>query len=179
MSPELFPSGLESIVQQIRNFGMIPGIWFELGNYGPLAEAYNWEKYLLQRDGIPITSGQRRFWNFRDPFVIDYLSGKVIDFIRREAGLMPASLFLRLCFNNQKANYRKAVARGGEYLRRESATERLTFCSLLLLPSYSVLHLIGDRAAAGIRPGLDVIVEGFHWKLSHDDLQEGIIFQLF
>lgn len=83
VSPELFPSGLELIVQQIRNCGMIPGIWFELENCGPLAEAYNWEKYLLQRDGIPITSGQRRFWNFRDPFVIDYLSGKVIDFIRK------------------------------------------------------------------------------------------------
>lgn len=83
VSPELFPSGLESIVQQIRSCGMIPGIWFELENCGPLAEAYTWERHLLQRDGIPITSGQRRFWNFRDPFVIEYLSEKVIDFIKK------------------------------------------------------------------------------------------------
>jgi alpha-galactosidase len=62
---------------------MIPGIWFELENCGPLAEAYTWEQHLLQRDGIPITSGQRRFWDFRDPFVIEYLSEKVINFIKK------------------------------------------------------------------------------------------------
>jgi alpha-galactosidase len=83
VSPELFPAGLESIVSEIRSCGMIPGIWFELENCGPLAEAYTWEQHLLQRDGIPITSGQRRFWDFRDPFVIEYLSEKVINFIKK------------------------------------------------------------------------------------------------
>lgn len=38
--------------------------------------------HLLQRDGIAITSGERRFWNFKDPFVIDYLSRKVIEFLK-------------------------------------------------------------------------------------------------
>ncbi|WP_127532958.1 glycoside hydrolase family 36 protein [Paenibacillus kobensis] len=83
ISPELFPSGLEATVNEIKKCGMIPGIWFELETCGPLADAYHWKEHLLQRDGIPITSGQRRFWNFRDPFVIDYLSEKVIQFLKR------------------------------------------------------------------------------------------------
>jgi len=82
VSPELFPSGLEATVEEIKKCGMIPGIWFELENCGPLAEAFAWKEHLLQRDGVPITSGQRRFWNFRDPFVIEYLSEKVIRFLK-------------------------------------------------------------------------------------------------
>ncbi|UKS28226.1 alpha-galactosidase [Paenibacillus sp. HWE-109] len=82
LSAELFPSGLKAVVQEIRNNGMIPGIWFEFESCGYLAEAFSWSNHLLQRDGIPITSGQRRFWDFQDPFVIDYLTKKVIDFIK-------------------------------------------------------------------------------------------------
>lgn len=67
-------------IEMLSSFS-IGGI--ELENCGPLAEAYTWEKHLLQRDGVPITSGQRRFWNFRDPFVIDYLSEKVIRFLKK------------------------------------------------------------------------------------------------
>ncbi len=83
ISPELFPAGLEATILEIKKCGMVPGIWFELETCGPLADAYNWKEHLLQRDGIPITSGHRRFWNFRDPFVIDYLSEKVIRFLKR------------------------------------------------------------------------------------------------
>ena len=82
LSAELFPLGLKAAVQEIRNNGMVPGIWFELENCGPLAEAFSWTNHLLQRDGIPITSGQRRFWDFQDPFVINYLAKKVIEFIK-------------------------------------------------------------------------------------------------
>lgn len=83
VSEELFPQGLEHTIQAIRDNGMIPGIWFELENVGPLAESYGWEEHLLHRDGIPITSGQRRFWNFSDPFVTEYLAEKVIGMIKR------------------------------------------------------------------------------------------------
>ncbi|MBP1990835.1 alpha-galactosidase [Paenibacillus eucommiae] len=83
ISPELFPQGLEAATQDIRKCGMIPGIWFELETCAPSAEAYSWTEHLLQRDGIPINSGKRRFWNFMDPFVIEYLSDKVIAFLRK------------------------------------------------------------------------------------------------
>lgn len=81
--PALFPQGLEAALQEIRNNGMIPGIWFELESCTPLAEAYTWTEHLLQRDGVVIQSGQRRFWNFTDHFVIDYLTEKVIAFLRK------------------------------------------------------------------------------------------------
>jgi alpha-galactosidase len=38
--------------------------------------------HFLKRDGIPILAGQRRFWDFRDPWVRDYLYEKVILFLR-------------------------------------------------------------------------------------------------
>ena len=38
--------------------------------------------HFLKRDGIPVLAGQRRFWDFRDPWVHDYLYEKVILFLR-------------------------------------------------------------------------------------------------
>ena len=38
--------------------------------------------HFLHRDGLPITAAGRRFWDFRDPWVIDYLSQKVIGQLR-------------------------------------------------------------------------------------------------
>ena len=43
-------------------------------------------KHLLKRDGLPITASGRRFWDFRDPWVMDYLSQKVIGLLR-ECGI--------------------------------------------------------------------------------------------
>jgi alpha-galactosidase len=83
ISSELFPDGLEKAVEDIRACGMVPGIWFELENCGCESEAFNNEAHLLKRDGYVITSGDRRFCDMRDPFVIDYLSEKVIDFIKK------------------------------------------------------------------------------------------------
>lgn len=83
VSPELFPLGLEAAVDEIRKQGLIPGIWFELENCGPLADAYLMTEHLLKRDGIAITSGQRRFWDFRDSWVNEYLADRVIEFLKK------------------------------------------------------------------------------------------------
>ena len=83
VSTELFPGGLEKTVEAISECGMIPGIWFEIENCGCAADVYKNEEHLLKRDGYTITVGARRFWDMRDPFVIDYLSKKVIDFIKK------------------------------------------------------------------------------------------------
>lgn len=83
----LFPHGLASTAQAIRERGLIPGIWFEMevvGNQSPRFEAD--QAHFLTRDGIPITASGRRFWDFRDPWVINYLSEKVIGQLQ-EAGL--------------------------------------------------------------------------------------------
>jgi alpha-galactosidase len=83
ISSELFPDGLEKAVEAIRECGMVPGIWFEIENCGRESQAFNNEDHLLKRDGYVITAGDRRFWDMRDPFVIDYLSEKVIEFIKQ------------------------------------------------------------------------------------------------
>jgi alpha-galactosidase len=83
----LFPHGLAATSQAIRERGLIPGIWFEMevvGNQSPRFEQD--QAHFLTRDGLPVTASGRRFWDFRDPWVIDYLSEKVIGQLK-EAGL--------------------------------------------------------------------------------------------
>ncbi len=82
-NPNLFPYGLAATAQAIRDRGLIPGIWFEMevvGNQSPRFEKDL--EHFLHRDGFPITATGRRFWDFRDPWVIDYLSQKVIAQLR-------------------------------------------------------------------------------------------------
>lgn len=79
----LFPNGLEATAATIRQQGLIPGLWFELEVAGKGADAFNLVDHLLQRDGVPITVGDRRFWNLNDPWVMDYLSQKVVDLLER------------------------------------------------------------------------------------------------
>ncbi|RRJ65591.1 alpha-galactosidase [Paenibacillus oralis] len=82
VNPIDFPDGLEQTLEHIRKCGMIPGIWFEMEVCGVESAAFHWVDHLLKRDGLPITSGDRRFWDFRDPFVVSYLKEKVISFLK-------------------------------------------------------------------------------------------------
>ncbi len=82
VSKELFPNGLKSTADQIRKRGLIPGIWFEFETVGPLSIACKqFDSWFLKRDGYTIISGERRFWDFRKPEVIEYLTEKVIDLL--------------------------------------------------------------------------------------------------
>ncbi len=74
----MFPSGLDGIAAAIRKRGLIPGLWFEMETVGDTSSAFSLVDHLLKRDGQPITVRNRRFWNLNDPFVIDYLSDRVI-----------------------------------------------------------------------------------------------------
>ena len=78
VSPVLFPEGLGSTVELIKDNGMKPGIWFEIDNVGSAAKAYHYEDHLLKRDGVALTTYSRRFWDMNDPWVKDYLREKVI-----------------------------------------------------------------------------------------------------
>ncbi len=82
-SRELFPDGLAATAQFIRQQGMIPGLWFELEVVGRQSKLFDrMLDHFLKRDGIAIVAGQRRFWDFRDPWVRDYLHTKVTNFLR-------------------------------------------------------------------------------------------------
>ena len=83
VSKDLFPEGLDKTVDVIRSAGMKPGIWFEIDNVGSAARAYKMEDMLLKRDGYPLTTTMRRFWDLRQQKVIDYLTDKVIGTLKK------------------------------------------------------------------------------------------------
>lgn len=84
ISREAFPRGLAPVVQAIHEAGMKAGIWFEFEIAGrDESDCFNRTEWLLKRGGIPITAGDRRFWDLRKPEVQEYLAGKVIDFLRK------------------------------------------------------------------------------------------------
>jgi alpha-galactosidase len=77
-----FPGGLKPTCDALRGMGYIPGIWFEFEVINPGAKAWNETGHMLWRDGRPLQVGFRRFWDFTDPWVEDYLTEKVINLIR-------------------------------------------------------------------------------------------------
>lgn len=79
---EKFPGGLKPLADYIRQCGMIPGIWYEFESLGSKSKYYNAEEHLLKKDGVVITVGGKRFWDMADPWVIDYLSEKVIKLLK-------------------------------------------------------------------------------------------------
>ncbi len=82
-NPNLFPGGLVETAKAIRECGLIPGIWFEMEVVGRQSPRFEADRaHVLHRDGQPITATGRRFWDFRDPWVIDLLRQKVIDQLR-------------------------------------------------------------------------------------------------
>lgn len=83
VSKELFKDGLDKTVQVIKDAGMKPGIWFEIDNVGEKSKAYNDTNHLLKRDGYPLTTTMRRFWDLRQEYVQDYLTQKVIGTLKQ------------------------------------------------------------------------------------------------
>ena len=57
---------------------MKAGIWFEIDNLGEKAESYQDTAHLLKRNGRPLTTSMRRFWDMRQERVQRYLEERVI-----------------------------------------------------------------------------------------------------
>ncbi|MGL6201674.1 MAG: glycoside hydrolase family 36 protein [Lachnospiraceae bacterium] len=115
-SPELFPEGIKKTAQKIRAGGMIPGIWFEIETVGEAAAAYQMEDHLLHKDGKVLTSYFRRFWDMKDPWVQEYLAGRVIE------------MLIQYGFGYMKIDYNETIGIGcdgaeslGEGLRQNMA----------------------------------------------------------
>ncbi len=82
-SDTLFPNGIDDTVNMIKSYNMRPGIWFEIENVGRMSKAYDNEEHLLKRDGITLTTQNRRFWDMRDKWVTEYLDEKVVNFLKK------------------------------------------------------------------------------------------------
>lgn len=79
---QAFPHGLRATTDAIRDRGLIPGLWFEFEAINPGSEAWRETSHQLHRDGAPLQVGSRRFWDFRDPWVHDFLAERVIARLR-------------------------------------------------------------------------------------------------
>lgn len=82
-SKELFPNGIKEMADMIRSYGLIPGIWFEFEKTAWLSDLYNQTQHLLMRDGVPLSVDGQRFLDMRQEWCIDYLSEKVIGFLKK------------------------------------------------------------------------------------------------
>lgn len=78
----MYPQGIRATADEIRKQGMIPGLWFEMEVVGCASPMFHRTKFLLHRDGQPITVGFRRFLDLRKPEVVEHLAGKVIDTLK-------------------------------------------------------------------------------------------------
>lgn len=79
-----FPNGLKETTDYIKSKGMIPGIWFEMEVVAKGSEYYYKPEYLVMKDGIPLTVGDRRFLDMEKPMVIEHLTDKVIGLLNKE-----------------------------------------------------------------------------------------------
>ncbi|MCC7408174.1 MAG: alpha-galactosidase, partial [Phycisphaeraceae bacterium] len=80
LNEKSFPHGLAATSQAIRDRGLIPGLWFEweVASEG-MAARPDLLPHFLHRDGKPLRAGGRLFWNLQDPWVVDYLTKRMID----------------------------------------------------------------------------------------------------
>lgn len=82
VNEQRFPGGMKPIADYIRSKGMIPGLWFEMESLSSQSAYYDRSEHLVRKDGVPLTVGGKRFWDMEDPWVIDYLSQKVIRLLK-------------------------------------------------------------------------------------------------
>lgn len=99
----LFPDGIEDTAAAIRARGLIPGLWFEIETCGESSAAFSLVDHLLQRDGLPLTTNSRRFWDLNDPWVIEYLTKRVIGLLRRGS------------FGYLKVDYNETIGLGSDH----------------------------------------------------------------
>ena len=82
VNKEAFPNGIGEMVKNVRERGLIPGIWFEAEVAGTTSKAYyENEDCFLKRKGKTITVGTRRFWDHNNPKARQILEDRVINFL--------------------------------------------------------------------------------------------------
>ncbi len=120
-----FPGGLRATTDAIRARGLVPGIWFEFEAVNPGSAAWHETTHQLHRDGVPLQVGPRRFWDFRDPWVHDFLAERVIARLRDDG------------FGYLKVDYNDSIGPGvdgpfspGENLREHLAGVQRFFARL-------------------------------------------------
>jgi len=112
-----FPSGLKALSEKLKPMGLKLGIWFEfeVTTRGARVFEKDYDHLHLQRDGKVIYTGNdRSFWDFRKPEVIEYLTEKVIHFLRdNDIG------YLKVDYNGDPGATCDGAESGGEAIRQQ------------------------------------------------------------
>lgn len=137
-----FPD-MKGMNQTLRKMGFIPGIWFEfeVTTKGSPVFGQDYDDMHLKRDGVVIhTGGNRTFWDFTNPWVVNYLSERVIGLLK-EYG-----------FGYLKVDYNGNIGLGcdgseslGEGLRKQMASVRQFFRKI----REEIPELIIENCASG------------------------------
>lgn len=137
-----FPN-IKETTQKLREEGFIPGIWFEfeVTTKGATVFESEYDAMHLKRDGIVInTGGARTFWDFRNPSVTEYLTEKVIYFLKDNN------------FGYLKVDYNASIGLGcdssdslGEGLRQHMEAVRYFFIQI----KRQIPNIIIENCASG------------------------------
>lgn len=122
VNEQRFPGGMKPIADYIRSKGMVPGLWFEMESLARESAYFNSPEHLVKKNGVPLTVGDRRFWDMEDPWVIDYLSKKVIGQLK-EGGFG----YLKVDYNDTMGMGCDGAESPGEGLRRKVAASKRFF----------------------------------------------------
>ncbi len=126
-----FPHGLRATCNAIRERGLIPGIWFEFEVANKGSHAWKETSHQLHRDGSVLSAGTRHFWDFRDPWVHEFLAERVIGLLR-DSGM-----------GYMKVDYNESIGLGCDEAAATDALQRPGIQS----PGEGLRqHLDGDRA---------------------------------
>ncbi len=168
-SRTLFPQGLEKTVQAIHDEGMKAGIWFEIENVGHASDAFHQTDHLLRRDGFPLTTTRRRFWDMNDPWVQDYLGERVIGTLKKYR------------FDYMKVDYNDTIGVGcdgaespGEGLRRNMEATMAFFARV----REEVPGIILENCASGghrLEPGFMAATSMASFSDAHECVEIPII----
>ncbi len=163
-NPHLFPGGIQATTAAIRERGLIPGIWFEFEVAGEQSPTFQWTDHQLKRDGQVVTASNRHFWDFRDPWVVDYLSEKVIRFLKDNG------------FGYIKVDYNETIGIGvdgaeslGEGLRQHIAGMQHFFAKMRT----EIPDLVIENCASGGNR-LEPSMMGLVSMASFSDVHEGV-----
>ncbi len=110
-----FPGGLKAAADAIRERGLIPGLWFEAETCADGSVAFSMTDHLLKRDGVPLTVGDRRFWDLNDPLAVAHLSERMTDLLE-SCGIG----YLKIDYNETIGFGCDGAESAGEGLRRQT-----------------------------------------------------------
>jgi len=84
LSTDKYPEGFGAFIQGIRDAGFIPGVWFEFEHCGQDSHfGQNREDLQMKLDGMLCRlSGDRRFLDFRNRKVWDFLDERMLKFLK-------------------------------------------------------------------------------------------------